>query len=79
LEDWQVYGKSNYNIVIDESFNYVEEVKEVIDIELEEYKNRKIQEQEERTKNKIKDKYSIEEQLEINRELWSLQDKYNST
>lgn len=73
LKDWQTYWKTTYNIWEE----YIEEVKEIIDEELEDYKAMKIEEQSKRTQNIILSEYNEIYQLNINRELWRLQDEFN--
>ena len=75
LQEWQSYWQASYEIWTE----YITETKEIINQSLDSFKNRKIQEQSNRTQTEILAEYSEIDQLNINRELWTLQDKYNQT
>jgi hypothetical protein len=75
LQEWQSYWQASYEIWEE----YITETKEIINQSLEDFKTKKIWEQSQRTNQVILDEYSYEDQLNINRELWTLQDKYNAT
>ena len=73
LKEWQSYGKATYNIKDD----YIEETKEVVDMDLQEFKDKKIKEQSEQCQRDIYDKYSKEDQANLTRKALYMQDKRN--
>ena len=75
LEEWQSYWKANYNILEDS----IEEVKEVVDESLEDYKTKKIKTLSDKCKSDILTEYSEIDQLNYTREFARLQDVYNAT
>ena len=75
LKEWQSYWKATYEIWTE----VITETKEIINESLDSFKEKKIKEQSKRTKNEILSEYNEIDQLNLNRELWYLQDKFNST
>ena len=74
LQEWQSYWQASYEIWTE----YITETKEVINEELESFKNKKIAEQSEKTKQIILSKYSEIEQTNLLREGMRLQFNLNT-
>ena len=75
LKEWQSYWQATYEIWTE----VITETKEKVNEKLDSFKQKKIQEQSKKTQTEILSEYNEIDQLNLNRELWRLQDDFNKT